>query len=56
MVVTCTVGGVIGGYCAIGNEKIDTAPISIVINAITLPSTGRSMKNLESMRNPVCAH
>jgi hypothetical protein len=50
------VGGVMGGYWAIGKENIDTAPISIVISAITLPSTGRSMKNLESMKNPVRSH
>jgi hypothetical protein len=42
-----------GGYCAIGKPKIETAPISIVIKAITFPRTGRSMKNLESMSSPV---
>ena len=49
LVVTWMVGGVMGGYCETGSPKMDTAPISIVIKAITLPNTGRSIKNLESM-------
>jgi hypothetical protein len=36
-----------------GNPKMETAPISIVIKAITLPSTGRSIKYFESMGCPV---
>ena len=33
--------------------KIETAPISIVISAITFPRTGRSMKYFESIGIPL---
>ena len=36
-----------------GKPKIETAPMSIVTKAITFASTGRSMKNLESIGLPV---
>jgi len=48
--VTCTVGGVMGGYCATGSEKIATPPSNIMTMAMTFASTGRSMKNLENMK------
>ena len=46
--VTCTVGGVIGGYCEIGSWKIATPPSRTMRNAMTFARTGRSMKNLEN--------
>ena len=46
--MTCTVGGVIGGYCEIGSWKIATPPSRTMRNAMTFARTGRSMKNLEN--------
>jgi hypothetical protein len=48
-VVTCTVVGVMGGYWAMGSWKTATAPSNRTTNAMTLESTGRSMKNSENM-------
>src|SRR5262245_42365349 len=45
---TCTVGGVIGGYCETGSTPSATPPRRIVTNAMTFARTGRSMKNLAS--------
>src|SRR5882757_1616183 len=47
--VTCTVGGVISGYCSIGRRHSEMAPMRIVITAITFAKIGRSMKNLENI-------
>ena len=49
VVVTCTVGGVISGYCSIGNSNTVTRPKRTVSTAITLAKTGCSMKNRENM-------
>jgi hypothetical protein len=38
-------GGATGGYCAIGNWVMDTAPITMMNSAITQAKMGRSMKN-----------
>jgi hypothetical protein len=46
VVVTCTVGGVIGGYSETGRTPTATRPSRIVTNAMTFARTGRSMKNL----------
>src|SRR5690349_10698772 len=47
-VVTCTTGGVIGGYCATGSTLNATAPTSTITMASTFERIGRSMKNLEN--------
>ena len=47
--VTWTVGGVICGYWATGSPMIATAPISMVMIAMTLAKIGRSMKKREIM-------
>src|SRR5579863_6894364 len=44
---TCTVGGAIGGYCAIGSVESATAPASVTRIEMTAAKTGRSMKNRE---------
>ena len=51
-VVTCTVGGVILGYCSIGRLYIATTPRITVMIAMTLAKTGRSMKNLDNIGLP----
>jgi hypothetical protein len=38
-------GGATGGYCAIGNCVMDTAPITMMKSAITHAKMGLSMKN-----------
>src|SRR3954468_16800869 len=43
---TCTVGGVISGYCAIGRMVTAARPASRITAEITRRRTGRSMKNL----------
>src|SRR5258706_6810162 len=40
------------GYCATARENSDTPPIRIIRIAMTLESTGRSMKNFEIMPDP----
>src|SRR5206468_13133390 len=47
--VTRMVGGVICGYCAIGNRPAASAPIRTMTIEMTHASTGRSMKNRASM-------
>ncbi len=44
-----TVGGAIGGYCEIGNCRIEIAPASMTMMAMTQAKIGRSMKNLGIM-------
>src|SRR5258708_25412152 len=51
-VVTCTVGGTTSGYCATARLNNDTPPIRIIRIAMTLESTGRSIKNFEIMPDP----
>src|ERR1051325_11505858 len=43
-VETCTVGGVICGYCSTGSDRSETMPKIIVTIAMTFAKTGRSMK------------
>src|SRR5579862_6618617 len=44
------VGGTTLGYWLTGSAKIETAPISTMMMAMTLARTGRSMKNFEITR------
>src|SRR5260221_531466 len=46
VVLICTEGGAIGGYCSIGRAKIDNAPATMIRMAMTIAKIGRSMKNL----------
>src|SRR5882762_1579860 len=46
VVLICTEGGAIGGYCSIGSATIDKAPATIIRIAMTIAKIGRSMKNL----------
>src|SRR2546423_14654131 len=43
---TVTWGGTTCGYCAIGRPKAASAPDRIMTSAMTVESTGRSMKKL----------
>src|SRR4051812_16989881 len=43
---TCTVGGVMSGYCATGSMKAATPPITTITIDSTQAKIGRSMKNL----------
>ena len=45
VVVTCTIGGTISGYCAIGSPLIATRPSSTVTIEITIATIGRLTKN-----------
>jgi hypothetical protein len=45
-VVTCTCGGVISGYCAIGKMKMQIPPIKSMSKARTVAKIGRPMKKL----------
>src|ERR1019366_9161055 len=52
---TCTCGGEIGGYCAIGNENTASAPASVITMDSTVAKIGRSMKKCDSMSgSPNC--
>src|SRR5262245_23410154 len=44
---TCAVGGVMGGYMAIGNQRADSAPASVMTIDRTAAKIGRSMKKRE---------
>src|SRR5882762_7120384 len=46
VVLICTEGGAIGGYCSIGSVKTDKAPATMIRMAMTIAKIGRSMKNL----------
>src|SRR6476619_6995007 len=43
--LTCTVGGVISGYCATGTMKTAMLPASVMMTEITAAKIGRLMKN-----------
>src|SRR3954469_8350132 len=46
---TCTTGGAISGYWAIGSTRIAARPASAMKIEMTTAKMGRSMKNLENM-------
>ena len=46
VVVTCTIGGTISGYCAIGSPCIATSPSITMMMDNTIATMGRSTKNL----------
>jgi hypothetical protein len=48
-------GGATGGYCAIGNCVMDTAPITMMNSAMTQAKMGRSMKKLAMARTSSAA-
>src|SRR6266404_8800917 len=50
LVVTVTWGGTTCGYCAIGRFTAASAPTRIMISAMTVEKTGRSMKKLSMAR------
>src|SRR4029077_19701133 len=50
LVVTVTWGGTTCGYCAIGRLTAASAPTRIMISAMTVEKTGRSMKKLSMAR------
>src|SRR5881392_1591751 len=52
LVVTVTWGGTTCGYCAIGRFTAASAPTRIMISAMTVEKTGRSIKKL-SMTGPL---
>ena len=45
-VLTCTVGGVISGYCSTAKPKIETPPIITIKMAITMATMGRLTKKI----------
>src|SRR6516225_2228834 len=49
VVVTCTWGGTISGYCASGMTNSDTSPAIVVIKAMTMANRGRSTKIADSI-------
>jgi hypothetical protein len=49
MQLTCTVGGVISGYCATGNCVTETTPAKVMTIEITEAKMGRLIKILDSM-------
>src|SRR6516164_10655580 len=49
VVVTCTCGGTISGYCASGMTNSDTSPAIVVIKAMTMANRGRSTKIADSI-------
>ena len=44
---TCTCGGEIGGYCAVGNVNTAMPPASVMTTDSTVAKIGRSMKKRE---------
>ena len=48
LVVTVTWGGTTCGYCAIGSSSAASAPTAIMMSAMTVEKTGRSMKKLST--------
>ena len=46
LVVTVTCGGTTCGYCAIGSSTAASTPTRIMMSAMTVEKTGRSMKKL----------
>src|SRR5271156_2081636 len=49
VVDTVTWGGTTCGYWAIGRPRIESPPIRIMISAMTVEKTGRSMKKLNTV-------
>src|SRR6516225_5982480 len=49
VVVTCTWGGTMSGYCASGMTSSDTSPAIVVIKAMTMANRGRSTKIADSI-------
>src|SRR6516164_2167168 len=49
VVVTCTWGGTMSGYCASGMTNSDTSPAIVVIKAMTMANRGRSTKIADSI-------
>ncbi len=45
-------GGAIVGYCSIAIDRIDNAPPSMTMIAMTIAKIGRSMKNLAMADGP----
>ena len=45
VVVTCTIGGTISGYCEMGKPDIATRPSSTMMMEITMATMGRLTKN-----------
>ena len=52
VVETCTVGGVMSGYCSTGRPRALTRPKMTVTIAMTLAKIGRSMKKREIILPP----
>src|SRR5260221_11555098 len=52
VVLICTEGGAIGGYCSIGRPKIANANATMIRMAMTIAKIGRSMKNLAMLLRP----
>ncbi len=46
---TCTTGGAISGYCAIGSTRIAVRPASTMKSEMTTAKMGRSMKKRENI-------
>ena len=46
---TCTVGGVISGNCATGNDSSATTPANTISKASTVAKIGLFIKNLDIM-------
>ena len=49
MQLTCTVGGVISGYCATGRMTTAMPPASVMMTEMTAAKIGRSMKNFATV-------
>src|SRR6516164_9912331 len=49
VVVTCTCGGTISGYCASGMTNSDTSPAIEMTRAMTIANRGRSTKIADSI-------
>ena len=47
--MTCTCGGTIGGYWAIGSRNAQMPPMSTIKRASTVAKIGRPMKKLTMM-------
>src|SRR5262245_32135353 len=47
--LTCTVGGVISGYCATGRMKTAMLPASVMMTEITAAKIGRLIKNFATL-------
>src|SRR5438477_8059799 len=61
LVVTVTCGGTTCGYWAIGRPSAASTPTRIMISAMTVEKTGRSMKKLSmaglnDLRDRDCGH